>query len=145
MRFPYKSVACFIIAFFLAGMINGCISYRMLRKSVGEEIGQPGNRFQIGKTTLKDTLLTFGAPDRLVPLEGKFLLIYERSIYHQNSLAFGIPISDAAGSSINISAYGNLTRYDTLALFFNPDNRLYDMVFEVGSSRPFFDTLMENN
>ncbi|MEW5908479.1 MAG: hypothetical protein AB1659_01610, partial [Thermodesulfobacteriota bacterium] len=71
--------------------MNGCLSYRILKRSVGEELALPGSRFQIGESMLTDALRIYGAPDRLISLQGKLLMIYERSVYYQNSLAFGIP------------------------------------------------------
>jgi len=43
--------------------------------------------------------------------------------------------------SLNLSSYGRLWRYDSLALFFSPDWVLIRSVYVKGSDEPFLKTL----
>ncbi len=123
-------------------LLSGCISYRFLQQIQGVEIKDPGDCFAPGKTILEDVLPVLGAPTHVMLLEGQDLLIYERSVSHENKISVGIPVFDiAVGGSADFSASGALTRYDTLALFFSPDGVLDHMVYEKGSDLPYFKTL----
>ncbi|MFH1103279.1 MAG: hypothetical protein V1714_05885 [Pseudomonadota bacterium] len=143
MNSRFRASLFYILAAFFLSVMTGCFSYRILREADGNEVLPPVNDLRIGETTLKEALRFYGAPDRVVELDGKNLLIYERSLFYQNSIAFGIPISDATGSSISFSTYGNLTRYDTLILFFTADDILENIVFEKGTEGPFLETLLD--
>lgn len=122
-------------------LLLGCVSFRFVRGVEGREVVPPGNELQVGKTTLGEVLLLLGAPDKLAELEGKDLLLYERLVLQENGLSLGIPVANIWGASIDISAYGTLIRYDTLAFFFTPEGVLQDMVFEKSSNRPYLRTL----
>lgn len=139
----FRSSTCFLAltAFILGSCAFGCMSFRVLRTVEGRDIVCPEGTFQAGKTTMTDVLSLLGAPDKLTELEGKNMLVYEKMVNHQNTLSIGVPIYDIRGPSLDLSAYGTLVRYDTLALFFTPDGILQDMVFEKGSSRPYLQTL----
>ncbi len=123
--------------------VSGCVSFRMIRQVDGNDVPPVAKQLKIGATDLEQVLEICGAPSRLIELDGKNLLIYEQTEFEQESVAVGIPLSDLSGKSIDISAYGNLTRYNTLALFFTPDNILRDVVYEVGSDHPFLKTLLK--
>jgi hypothetical protein len=114
-------------------LLLGCVSFRFVRGVEGREVVSPGNELQVGKTTIGEVLLLLGAPDKLAELEGKDLLLYERLVLQENA--------DIWGASIDLSAYGTLIRYDTLAFFFTPEGVLQDMVFEKGSNHPYLRTL----
>jgi hypothetical protein len=109
----------------------------------GREIVLPGDTLQVGKTTLHEALSLLGAPDQVVELNGKDLLVYQRAVLRQNRVSLGIPVADVWGARADLSAYGNLARYDTLALFFTPDGILRDMAFEKGSVQPYLKTLFK--
>ena len=115
----------------------------MIREVDGNDVPPLSDQLQVGVTELKQALKIYGAPSRIIELNGKNLLIYEKSVFRQNNISVGIPLSDFSGKSIDFSAYGNLTRYDILALFFSPDNILSDVVYEIGSDRPYLKTLLK--
>jgi hypothetical protein len=121
----------------------GCLSYRYTRQINGVEINDPGDAFIAGQTTLGEVLSILGAPDDIVSLERKDLLIYERSLSLENRFSLGIPVFDVIfGGSVDVAASGELTRYDTLAFFFKPDGTLEHVVFDKGSSSPYLKTLL---
>ena len=122
--------------------LSGCLSYQYERRIGGVEIVDPGDAYHLGETAIGDVLSCLGAPDEVYSLDNKDILVYERSLFQENSLSLGIPVLDVTtGMSVNISASGALTRYDTLVFFFTPDGILENIVFEKGSSRPYLKTL----
>ena len=122
---------------------SGCLSYRIVRQIQGTEIEDPSEEFAAGISTISEVLTRLGAPAEVLSIEQKDLLIYERSLLYENRLSLGIPLLDVAlGGSADISAYGSLTRYDTLAFFFTPDGLLDHVVFEKGSAAPYIKTLL---
>jgi len=122
--------------------LSGCLSYQYERRVEGLEIDDPADAYPIGETTLSDVLLSLGAPDEVYSLDNTDLLVYQRSLIQESGLSLGIPVLDVAvGGSIDISATGALTRYDTLILWFNPQGTLEDIVFEKASSKPYLKTL----
>jgi hypothetical protein len=126
----------------IASLLSGCITYRIDRQTKGAELHDPGDKFRIGTSTMDDVLLKLGAPTDVFSIENNDLLIYQRSLLYENRISLGIPLFDiAAGGSADISAYGSLTRYDSLVFFFRPDGVLDHMVFEEGSSKPYLRTL----
>ena len=128
-----------LIALFLAG----CITYRIEREINGVELDDPGDKFRIGSSTMRDVLSKLGAPVDLLCIENHDLFIYKRSLLYENRLSLGLPVLDfPVGGSADFSAYGSLTRYDTLVFFFRPDGVLDHMVFEKGSSKPYLRTLL---
>lgn len=121
----------------------GCINFRMIKKVDGNDVPPLSDQLQVGVSELKQALEIYGAPSRLIELNGKNLLIYEKSVSRRNNISLGLPIADFSGKSLDISAYGNLTQYDTLALFFTPDSILRDVVYEIGSDHPYLKTLLK--
>ncbi len=120
----------------------GCVSYQMIKSVEGAPVVLPDSTLLVGKTTLEDVLSRFGAPDKVMELAGKNLIIYERTLYRENTFTIGIPImGELGGPSADLSARGGLAQHDTLALFFTPDNILCNMVFEKGSHSPYLKTL----
>jgi hypothetical protein len=122
--------------------LSGCLSYQYERKVVGVEISDPGDTYSLGKTTIGDVLLDLGAPQQVHSLDDSDLLVYQRSLYQESGLSLGLPALEVlAGGSIDISASGALTRYDTLTFWFNSQGTLEDVVFEKSSDKPYFKTL----
>lgn len=123
----------------------GCISYQMIQSVEGTPVASPNGTVLVGKTTLGDALSLFGVPDKVLELKGKNLIIYERILYHENALTIGIPVmGKIGGPSADVSARGGLIRYDTLALFFTPDDILCNIVYEKGSLSPYLKTLLSD-
>jgi hypothetical protein len=140
-RFNYRLVALVLVGSVILS-ISGCLSYQYERRVEGIEINDPIDAYPLGKTTLSEVLLSLGAPDEVYSLDNTDLLVYQYSLIQESGLSLGIPVLDVAmGGSINISATGALTRYDTLVFWFNPQGTLEDMVFEKASSRPYLKTL----
>jgi len=125
----------------LGALLSGCVSFQSIRIVEGREIADPGDTLEVGRTTLGQVLSLLGAPDKLVELQGKDLLVYERMVLDEKRLSLGIPVADIWGARIDFSSYGTLIRYDTLALFFSPNGVLQDMVLEKGSIQPFLKVL----
>ncbi len=122
----------------LAGQVlGGCVSYQIVRSLEGTEVAAPVDDLQVGTTTLKDTLALLGAPSMLTELEGQDLLLYQKTVMRQKRFSVGLPLFDAWGTSIKISASGGRANYDTLALFFTPDRILRQVVFKKGTSQPY--------
>ena len=122
--------------------LSGCLSYQYERRVEGIEINDPADAYPLGKTTLNEVLLSLGAPDEVYSLDNTDLLVYQRSLLQESGLSLGIPVLDLAmGGSVDISATGALTRYDTLIFWFNSQGTLEDIVFEKSSSRPYLKTL----
>jgi hypothetical protein len=123
----------------------GCISYQMIKSVEGTPVASPNGIVLVGKTTLGDALSLFGVPDQVLELEGKNLIIYERILYRENALTIGIPVmGEIGGPSADLSARGGLARYDTLALFFTPDDILCNIVYDKGSLSPYLKTLLSD-
>lgn len=131
-----------LLAFLASDMVlSGCVSFQVLKRVEGQELVSPGDELQPGRTTIGDVLSLLGAPDKLAELEGKDLLVYERVVVRNNRLSLGLSVTDIWGLRTDVTGYGALTRYDTLACFFTPDGVLQDMVFERDSDQPYFKTL----
>lgn len=143
MGFRFKASLVFVMGFAVGIILPGCISYQFVRQLRGTEIMPPDNMLKAGRTTLGEVLSIYGAPDNLEELGGEDLLIYERALYGNSGLAFGIPFSDFSFINLEISARGSLGRYDTLALFFTPGGILREIVYTKGSSYPYLKTLFE--
>ncbi len=143
MDFRFRTVLVLATLSVSCAVVFGCVSMRFFMGVEGGEVVPPGEQWQAGKTTLEQALLLLGAPDKLTELEGKDLLVYERTLLRENELSFGIPALDILGGQLDLSARGGLARYDTLVLFFTPDGILDDMVFEQGSSAPYLKTLFQ--
>lgn len=125
--------------------VAGCVSYRLTKV----EVGRPAERdaagqLESGQTTLTAALQLLGAPDRIIGLERRNLLVYRRSISYENSLTVSIPLTDfVVFNSTEFSAAGGLVRFDILALFFTPQGILEKAVLESGSEEPYFRTLFK--
>ena len=119
----------------IAGQLfGGCVTYQVVRSLEGTEVVAPGDELQVGKTTLEETLALLGAPTTLFELEGKDLLLYQKTVMQQKRLSVGLPLVDVWRASINFSDSRGRVNYDTLALFFTPDRILRQVVFEKGTS-----------
>jgi hypothetical protein len=139
--FNYRLVILAVVGSVVLSL-SGCLSYQYERRVEGIEINDPADAYPLGKTTLSEVLLSLGAPDTVYSLDNTDLLVYQRSLMQESGLSLGVPVLDLAlGGSIDISATGALTRYDTLIFWFDPQGMLEDMVFEKASSRPYLKTL----
>ena len=120
----------------------GCLTYQFSRQVEGTAVAEPGDTIRVGMSNIGDVMMIRGAPDRVIELEGRNILIYERALYQQSRLSVGIPFSDIRGPGAELSSYGGLARCDTLTLFFTPSGILEDMVYEKNSVVPFFKILL---
>jgi hypothetical protein len=125
-------------------LVTGCVSYTMIKGTNGRSIPTIYEQCQEGKTTLQEALETLGAPDQVAELGGKDVLIYQRTLFEQRGLSFGVPLTNIWMPSFDISAHGRLVRYDSLLLFFTPDGILAKMVIEEGSQHPYLETILSN-
>jgi len=122
--------------------LSGCLSYQYERRVEGIEIEDPGDAYPLSKTSIGDVLSSLGAPDEVYSVDNTDLLVYQRSLFQENGLSLGIPVLNMAVAwSVDISATGALTRYDTLTFWFDPQGMLQDIVFEKASDRSYLKTL----
>lgn len=141
----YRSSLTFALIISLVSVfLGGCISYQLARYVEGDEIVLTHDQFQEGKTTMSEVLALLGAPDEVTKIGLENLLVYERALLYRNRIKVGIPLplGSVLRGSFDISAYGTLVRYDSLALFFNCDSILSHKTFEQGSSYPYLKTLL---
>jgi len=143
-RFNHRFAILALVGSILLSL-SGCLSYRYERRVEGIEITDPGEAYPLGKTTIGDVLSSLGAPDEIYSLDNTDLLVYQRSLFQENGLSLGIPVLDvAAGMSVEISATGAVTRYDTLTLWFNSQGTLQDIIFEKASDRSYLKALFSD-
>ena len=142
----YRSKVFVILVFVLISnqVLFGCISYQMVKRVDGSEFQPPGHAMRAGEATLEEALLQLGAPDQLVSIEGKDVLLYQRAVFRQHRLSLGIPVFDVWQRGIELSAFGGFESYDTLVLFFTPDKILRRIVVEKSADRPFLKTMFED-
>ncbi|MEE8299962.1 MAG: hypothetical protein V3R28_01500 [Desulfatiglandales bacterium] len=139
---PFRILPPLIYLFIVGNLLTGCISYRFIKATKGRSVPSIFEGCRVGKTTLQETLETLGAPDQVVELEGKDVLIYQRSLLAESRLSFGIPLSDILIKSFDLSGSGSLVRYDLLLLFFTPDGILREIISEKGSQYPYLKTIL---
>lgn len=139
----FKALLALMICWMIGILLPGCISYKLVKEVQGSEVRAPNGELKAGETTLGEVLSLYGAPDKLMEMGSRELLIYERAIYTNSQISVGIPLSDIYRMNTGISTYGRLGRYDTLALFFTPDGILKYLVYEKGSDYPYLKTLLE--
>ncbi len=139
---PFKIFPFVMYPFIVGSLITGCVSYRVIKAVEGRSVPNIFAEFQVGTTTLQEALQTLGAPDQVAELEGKDVLIYQRSLLFNSGLAFGIPLTDIWGPSFDFSAYGELVRYDLVLLSFTPDGILSEIASEKGSCYPYLKTIL---
>ena len=146
-RQPMNSRKLFFFVMYsiiMGSLMTGCVSYRVIKAVEGRSVPDSASEFSAGTTTLQEALQTLGAPDQVVGLEGKDVLIYQQSLLENSGLSFGIPFSEIFGPSFNFSAYGELVRYDMVVLSFTPDGILSEMVSEKGSHYPYLKTMLSD-
>ncbi len=133
--------ALLLVALALAA--GGCVSFRWTQSASGREVPRTLELIP-GRTALGEVLETLGAPERVAGLDGSDLLVYERAIFKSGSLSVSVPLAETIAGSAEVSASGDLARYDRLTLFFTPDGVLERAVVERGTDRPFFRTLLKS-
>ena len=137
-----RSFAMIVLAGSILLSLSGCLSYQYERRVRGIEIEDPGDAYTLGNTSISDVLSSLGAPDEVYSFDNTDLLVYQRSLFQESGLSLGIPVLKMATAwSVDISATGALTRYDTLTFWFDSQGMLQDIVFEKASDRPYLKTL----
>ena len=78
-----------IIIFYSAilALLNGCISYQIIKGVDGREVKPPDTVLVEEKTTINEALTLLGAPDKLTELNGMDLLLNQRSVFQRNRLS----------------------------------------------------------
>jgi hypothetical protein len=127
-----------------AAVASGCLSLRIEKADVGSARPGPSAQLKENSSSLGEALLAYGAPDEVIDMEGRIVLVYERCSYTGVQLSLGIPVSESIGPDVNMAGYGRLWKYDRLALFFSPNWVLTKSVFVKGSEDPFFKSLFED-
>ena len=143
MAFRFKGLFLGVALLAAALMAAGCVSYRLTRIEIGQPVEkEAAGRLKSGETTLTEALRLLGAPDRIIGMAGRNLLVYRRSLSYENSVSVSVPLTDfVVLDSAEVSAAGGLVRFDILALFFTPKGILEKAVLESGSEEPYFKTL----
>lgn len=126
-----------------AAAASGCLSLRIEKANVGNAMPAPAAQLKENSSTLGEALLAYGAPDEVIDMEGRIVLVYERCSYTGVQLSLGIPVSESFGPDVNMAGYGRLWKYDRLALVFSPNWVLTNRVFVKGSEDPYFKSLFE--
>lgn len=119
--------------------ISGCISLRIDKIQEGVDVIPPKDEFIRAKTSLKEILSYYGAPDDLVDINGDFALHFRKALYRSINISLGIPLKNIALPNPSIATTGNLLRYDTVIFIFTADNVLKDIRFEKGTSRSLWE------
>lgn len=121
-----------------------CVSFRIVKINKGADIGAPGKTIIKGKTGLADILAAYGAPNKIVEIDGKTVIIYEKSYYRGGQFTVGVPFSDMTGVGVNMTSFGNLLRYDSLLATFDDSYTLIDIAYEKGTDNPFWTSLFKD-
>lgn len=122
-------------ALLIAIAVSGCVSLQIEKFQEGGDVLPPKDGFALEKTSLKEILSCYGAPDDIVEMKGDFALYFRRALYRGMNVSFGIPLKDVFLLSPSVKSTGNLIRYDTAVFIFTADQVLKDMRFENGTSR----------
>ncbi len=122
-------------------LLVSCVSFRIIKINNGTDISHPGKFIEKGKTRLSDILSVYGAPCKIIEVDGKTVIIYEKSYYKGGQLSIGIPLSEITGVNLSMTAFGNLLRYDTLMATFDDDYFLTDIAYERSTDQPFWTSL----
>ena len=125
-------------------LLSGCVTYQIAKYVEGDEVVIPKEQLVVGETTLEESLLLLGAPDKVAKVGTENLLVYERALLFRNRIRVGIPMSELIKGNLSMAAYGTLVRYDSLALFFDTEGILNHKTFSEGSSHPYLRTLFSN-
>jgi len=129
------------VALLLIGAtMTGCVSLRFEKGAEGRPLPETTPNLEPGKATLTEVLQLYGAPDRVGELSNGFALTYERNSYRGLSLSLGLPLSETIRTSMDMTAYGNLIRYDTMMFFFTKEGVLLNSVLERESRNPLWKT-----
>jgi len=133
-----------LILLMIGGITTGCLSLRFEKGGEGRPLSATAPALEPGKATLGEVLQLYGAPERVGELSNGFALAYERSTYRGLSLSLGLPFSDTIKTSADMTAYGNLVRYDTLMFFFTEEGVLSHSILDMGSRNPLWKTYWQN-
>ena len=143
MGFRFRLVAILIFVVIAGQSFFGCLSYQMVRGVEGSGIITAGKELRVGEATLQTALSKLGAPDKLVAIEGKDVLVYQKIVFRQNRVSLSIPVFDVWRRIVDLAVYGGLESRDTLALFFDPDGTLKQVVVEKSADRPYLKTMFK--
>jgi hypothetical protein len=125
----------------LSQILYGCLSFRIDRVNNGADVQPLPQEFAVGKTTLADVLVFYGAPADILDMKGRFALHYQRAFYRGGQFSLSVPLSDVLKVSPALDAAGNLWRYDSAVFIFTLDGVLSEMSYEKGTSQPFWNIL----
>lgn len=124
--------------------MTGCVSLRLEKGAEGRQLPEAAPALEPRRATLTEVLQLYGAPDHIGELADGFALTYERNAYRGVSLSLGLPLSDTARVSADMTARGSLIRYDTLMFFFTREGVLRHSILERGSRTPLWKTYWQN-
>ena len=140
-RFSFFAIPIFVLV--TGQFLFGCLSYQMVRGVDGAGFITPGNELQVGEATLQTALSKLGAPDKLLTIEGRDVLLYQKTVFRQNRIALSIPAFDVWRRIVDLAVYGGLESRDTLALFFGSDRILRQVVVEKSADRSYLKTIFK--
>jgi len=135
MRCRFETIIRLTAALLIAAAISGCVSLQIQKMQEGVDVLPPADDLVREKTSLKEILSSYGAPDDLVDMNGDFALHFRRALYRGISVSIGIPLKNVLLPNPSVDANGNLLRYDTVVFVFTADGVLKDMKYEKGTSR----------
>jgi hypothetical protein len=140
MECRFNRLLCAMILLLLSAMLYGCLSFRIDMVNNGADVQPLPQEFAVGKTTLTDVLVSYGAPADIVDMRGHYALYYQRAFYRGGQLSLSLPLSDVVKVSPTMDAAGNLWRYDSAVFIFSPEGVLSEMSYEKGTSQPLWNT-----
>jgi hypothetical protein len=124
----------------LSQILYGCISFRIEKVNDGADVRPLPQEFVVGKTTLTEVLVSYGAPAGIVDMRGHIALHYQRAFYRGGQFSAGLPLSEVLRVSPTLDATGNLQRHDSAVFVFTPEGVLSEMTYEKGTSHPLWST-----
>jgi hypothetical protein len=139
MRCRFDLIIQLLIALLIAPAICGCVSLQIEKFQDGVDVLLPPDEFIREKTSLKEILSRYGAPDDLVEMNGGFALNFRRALYRGMNVSVGIPLKNVMLFNPSVDATGNLLRYDTVVFVFTAEGVLKDMKYEKGTSRSLWE------
>jgi hypothetical protein len=139
MRCRFDTVFWLLAALSIASAISGCVSLQVSKIQEGIDVLPPKDEFVREKTSLKEILSCYGAPDDIVDMNGDFALHFRRSLYNGIIVSIGIPLKNGLLPNPSVDANRNLLRYDTVVFIFTAEGVLKDLKYEKGTTRSLWE------
>lgn len=134
MRCRFEVILRLAAVLLLAPALWGCVSLKIEKSQEGVDVLPPPDEFVRGKTSLKEILSCYGAPDDLVDMNGDFALHFKKALYRGINFSIELPLKNVAVPNPSVETSGDLLRYDTVVFILTADNVMKDIKYEKGTS-----------